>query len=70
MVPLFLPQLACLALLVATWWNGDRPIIATAVVVLGVSVQYFAPTLSPLWLAALLLNVATAIYLAIRLKIG
>jgi hypothetical protein len=72
-VPYFLvPQLACIALLFATWQADllKRPAVTTSAVALGITVQWFAPMYSPLWVAALLFNVATGIALAIRMKLG
>ncbi len=71
-MPYFLiPQLACIALLVGTWQLDmlKRPLLVTVIVVVGITVQWLAPMYSRLWVAALLVNVTTAICLAIRMKI-
>ncbi len=66
------PPIASVVLFGLMWWGSllDRPAVVGVCVVIGVSTQLLAPTFSALWLAGLLLNVATAIYLSIRLKLS
>lgn len=67
-----IPPLASVMLLIGLW-SADmlsRPRLTAVCVLLGVATQWFAPVYSALWVAALLLNVGLAVYLAIRLRLG
>ena len=60
-----IPPIACVVLSAVLWWSGllPRPYLTGAIVLVGVGVQLLAQGFSPLWVAALLMNVGTAIYL-------
>jgi hypothetical protein len=66
------PPVACVVLFVIMWWTNvlPSPRGVGVCVLIGVPTQLLAQTLSSVWLAGLLLNVATAVYLTIRLKLS
>ncbi|MGE5360951.1 MAG: hypothetical protein ACM3NQ_18185 [Bacteroidales bacterium] len=64
-----IPPLACIVLIIVNWMLDDRPVVASSIVAVGVACQWMAPMYSRLWVAALVLNAATAVYMSIRLKI-
>lgn len=69
---MFLIPVASVTLLVFLW-RADllpRPYVVVACVLVGVAGQLLAPVYSLAWVAALLLNVGVAIYLAILLKLS
>jgi hypothetical protein len=67
-----IPPIASVVLFLQLWWRDllPRPYLTGGWVLLGVLTQWIAPGLSGFWVAGLLLNVGTAIYMAIRLKLS
>jgi hypothetical protein len=69
---MFLPPIASVVLFLFVWRMDllSRPLLVGGVVLVGVATQILAPAYSPVWVAAALLNVGVALYLAIRLKLS
>ncbi len=67
-----IPPIACVVLIAVLWWSGllPRPYVTGAIVLVGVVAQLLARGFSPVWVVALLMNVGTASYLTIRLKLS
>jgi hypothetical protein len=65
------PPVTSIVLFLLLWWAGllGRPLRIGICVLAGVAVQFLAPAFSLMWVLALLLNVGTAVYLSIRLKL-
>jgi hypothetical protein len=66
-----IPPVASVVLFGLLWCAEllPRPLFVGACVVVGVVGQLLAPAFSTLWVAALLLNVSTGIYLTTRMKL-
>ncbi len=66
-----IPCVTSVVLFAILWWADllPRPQVVGGLVVVGVAGQSLAPAFSVVWVAALLINVGTAIYLTIRLKL-
>jgi hypothetical protein len=66
-----IPPIASAALFVILWWANllRSPLRVGSCVVAGVLIQLLAPAFSPAWVAGLLVNVGTAVYLAIRMRL-
>jgi hypothetical protein len=66
------PPIASVVLFLVLWWGSvlPRPHVTVAWVLVGVLTQSLARAFSPLWVVGLLLNVGTAIYLSIRLRLN
>ncbi len=69
---LLLPPIVSVVLFLFLWREDllPRPLIVGGCVLVGVAGQFFAPRYSTVWFCAALLNVAVAIYVAIRLKLS
>lgn len=69
---LLVPGITSIVLFLFLWREDllPRPLIVGGCVLISLAVQVFAPRYSTAWFCAAFLNVAVAIYLAIRLKLS
>lgn len=67
-----IPPIVSVLFLGLLWWGRHlpRPRLLAAIVACGVTAQLVAPAFSLAWVLALLLNVAVAVYLTIRMKLA
>ena len=67
-----IPGITSVLLFGVLWWTDllPRPQVVGGCVLVGVAAQSLAPAYSVIWVTGLLLNVGTAIYLTIQVKLS